>query len=483
MIKASAREEAKRKARGETKKNECICGMKIENDLGRDPIRKLVYRIGLPSMLAQFVSVLYSIVDRMYIGNLGGIGDLALAGVGICGPIVTMIGSVAFFVGVGGSPLMSIALGEQKEKKAEQILANSFFLLLVFSVFLTAGSLWGKEALLRWFGASDAIFPYANEYITVYLCGTVFSLLSIGMNQFIICQGFARVGMVSVLLGAVTNIILDPVLMFGFDMGVFGAALATVISQMLSCFYVLEFLLGKKPAVRIRWGGYRFDIMGQILKTGFTPFAIIAVDNVMIIAMNALLQRYGGPQRGDMLITCATIVQSLMLVVTMPLGGISAGTQTILGFNYGARRADRVRQAQHEIRRFAVIFASLMFFAAMVFARPFAMIFTQKQALLDLTERMIRIYVLGVIPLGVQYTIVDGFTGMGLVRLSMPLSFFRKGVFFAALFLLPRFFGAEGLFFAESISDFLGTGFSVLVYRLNMESILTERCGSQPGGV
>ena len=264
----------------------------MENNLDTDQIKELVWRLAFPSMLAQFVSVFYSIVDRMYIGNIAEIGDLALAGVGICGPIVTMISSVAFWVGIGGSPLLSIRLGQKNETKAKEILANCFLLLSVMSVVITILSLALKNQLLIWFGASPAVFPYADEYITIYLMGTVFALLSTGMNQFIICQGFAKVGMKSVLLGAV--------------------------------------------------GGYDFKVMGQVLLLGLTPFLIIAFDNILIISLNATIQKYGGAGQGDMLLTCNTILQSFMLIVTMPLSGITGGTQTILGYNYGAKRPDRI---------------------------------------------------------------------------------------------------------------------------------------------
>ena len=294
--------------------------MKLENNLGTDPIRPLVVRVAIPSMLAQFVSVLYSIVDRIYISNLPAIGDVALAGVGICGPVVTMIGAFASLVGVGGAPLMSIRMGAGKMEEARRILSNSFLMLCVCSVVLTGVAFALRQPMLLAFGASPVTFPYAEQYFTVYLAGTVFNLLSLGMNQFIICQGFAKKGMISVMLGAVVNIVLDPVFMFLLDMGVVGAALATVISQLCSCVYVLCFLFGKKVPIPISFGGYRPRLMGRILLTGMTPFLIIAVDNVMIIAMNAVLQHYGGAELGDRLITCATIAQSFMLVVTMPPG-------------------------------------------------------------------------------------------------------------------------------------------------------------------
>ena len=452
--------------------------MKRKNDLGRDPIRSLVLRVALPSMLAQFVSVFYSIVDRMYIGNIPEIGGIALAGVGVCGPIVTVVGAFAFLVGVGGTPLMSIKLGEQDREAAERILANCFLMLLILSVVLTAASLLLRERLLMWFGASAATFSYADDYITVYLMGTVFALLSSGLSQFIVCQGFANDGMRSVLLGAVLNIALDPVFIFLLDMGVRGAALATVLSQMASCAYVLLFLFGRRPPVRITFGGYRLKTVRSVLTVGLTSFVIIAMDNVMIIAMNALLQRYGGAGEGDMLVTCATIMQSFMLMVTMPLGGITGGTQSILGFNYGARRPDRVLEAQKYIVLLCLLFTTVFFLVAQLIPQVFVLIFTRDPAYVAMASRAIRIFTLGIIPLGVQYTIVDGFTGMGVVRASLPLSFWRKGLYFISLFVLPALFGAQAVFFTGPIADFGGTAVSVTVYLLTIKRILGRRAAS-----
>ena len=452
--------------------------MKRENDLGRDPVRSLVLRVALPSMLAQFVSVFYSIVDRMYIGNIPEIGDTALAGVGICGPIVTLIGAFAFLVGVGGAPLMSIRLGEGDREAAERILANCFLMLLLLSAVLTAASLLLREKLLMWFGASPVTFPYANAYITIYLMGTVFALLSSGLNQFIVCQGFANAAMRSVLLGAVLNIALDPVFIFLLDMGVRGAALATVLSQMASCAYVLLFLFGRRPPVRITFGGYRFKTVRSVLTVGLTSFLIIAMDNVMIIAMNTLLQRYGGAGEGDMLVTCATIMQSFMLMVTMPLGGITGGTQSILGFNYGARRPDRVLEAQKYIVLLCLLFTTVFFLVAQLIPQVFVLIFTRDPAYVAMASRAIRIFTLGIIPLGIQYTIVDGFTGMGVVRASLPLSFWRKGLYFVSLFVLPALFGAQAVFFTGPIADFGGTAVSVTVYLLTIKRILGRRTAS-----
>lgn len=449
--------------------------MKTVNHLGTDPIGKLVPRIAFPSMLAQFVSVLYSIVDRMYIGHIASVGDLALAGVGVCGPILTMIGAFSSLIGVGGAPLLGIRLGEKNEKEASRILANAFLMLVSLSLVLTAAALFLTRPMLMAFGASTVTYPYARAYFMIYVSGSVFALLSTGLNQFVICQGFASEGMKSVLLGAVLNLLLDPVFIFVLHLGVRGAAIATVLSQIASCLYVLHILFGKTIPIRITFGGYSFAIMKRILTVGFTPFLIIAIDNVMIIAMNAVLQRYAPAGQGDSFITCATIVQSFMLIITMPLGGISGGTQSILAYNYGAGNSRRILEAQKTIIALCAGFTTLMFLISNAAGTLFAQLFTSDPQIVSMVVRAIHISTLSVIPLGIQYEIVDGFTAMGCVRYSFALSFFRKFVYFTALFLLPRFFALENIFYVEPISDLIGPVVSMIVYWTSIQKILKQR--------
>lgn len=449
--------------------------MKTVNHLGTDPIGKLVPRIAFPSMLAQFVSVLYSIVDRMYIGHIASVGDLALAGVGVCGPILTMIGAFSSLIGVGGAPLLGIRLGEKNEKEASRILANAFLMLVSLSLVLTAAALFLTRPMLMAFGASTVTYPYARAYFMIYVSGSVFALLSTGLNQFVICQGFASEGMKSVLLGAVLNLLLDPVFIFVLHLGVRGAAIATVLSQIASCLYVLHILFGKTIPIRITFGGYSFAIMKRILTVGFTPFLIIAIDNVMIIAMNAVLQQYAPAGQGDSFITCATIVQSFMLIITIPLGGISGGTQSILAYNYGAGNSRRILEAQKTIIALCAGFTTLMFLVSNAAGTLFAQLFTSDPQIVSMVVRAIHISTLSVIPLGIQYEIVDGFTAMGCVRYSFALSFFRKFVYFTALFLLPRFFALENIFYVEPISDLIGPVVSMIVYWTSIQKILKQR--------
>ena len=449
--------------------------MSAGNDLGREEIGRLVLRIALPGMLAQFVSVLYSIVDRMYIGHIPGGGDVALAGVGVCGPVVTMVGSVAFLVAVGGAPLMSMRMGEGLEDEAAHILSTCTRMLVVAALALVALVLPLRGPMLHLFGASEATYPCAEAYFTVYLSGTLFALLSTGLNQLIIAQGFARTGMLLVVLGAALNLVLDPVFIFLLGWGVRGAAAASVLAQLVSAAGALAFLTGRRAAIRLTRHPFSRRIAGEVLRRGLAPFCIIAVDNIMIIAMNAVLQRYGGAAQGDALITCATIAQSFMLVVTMPLGGISGGTQTILAFNYGAMRIDRVRAAQRRIFGLCVLYTAVMFALARLAGPLFVRLFTQDAQQAALSVWAIGVCTLAIIPLGVQYEVVDGFTALGQVRLAFALSFFRKLVYFVALFALPALLGARAAFYAEPVSDVIGPIMSVCVHRAMMNRVLSRR--------
>lgn len=433
------------------------------NHLGNEKIQTLVLKLAIPAMLAQFVNVLYSIIDRMYIGNIPEIGEIALAGAGICGPVVTMISAFAAWIGIGGAPLMSIRLGEKNEKGASQILSNCFVMLGVMSVLLTLLAYLFKDFLLVSFGATPVIFPYADEYMSICILGTVFSIFALGLNQFIICQGFSGLGMGSVLIGAVCNILLDPLFIFVFHMGVSGAAIATVLSQAVSCLFTMFVLFSGITPIRIRFSGYSLKICLKVLVVGFAPFTIILLDNVLIIVQNIMLKLYGGADT-EVLLTCNTIVQSLMLMITMPLGGITGGTQAILGFNYGAGNAKRIRQAEKSIIVTGLIFCTVMFLLAQFGSHFFVRLFTQDALYIAKSVNFIRIYTLGVIPLAVQYAIVDGFTGMSIPQASLPLSLTRKIVYIGLVIGFCIYRGAETIFWAEPISDVLSAVISSVTF-------------------
>lgn len=440
--------------------------MRVSTDLERDSIPSLVLRLAIPSMIAQFVNVLYSIIDRIYIGHIPEIGNLALAGVGVCGPIVTFLSSFGTLIGLGGSVIMGIHLGERNREKARQVLANAFFLLCCISIALTVIFLFSKEQLLMWFGASDITFPYANTYMTIYTAGTFFALMAVGLNYYINCQGFPVVGMATVLIGAVSNIILDPVFIFVCKMDVAGAAVATVISQFASCAFALWFLLGKKVHIPISFGNYSPKVMGRILCLGFSPFMILATDSLILILMNSALQTYGGPEQGDMLITCATIAQSYLLMITAPMLGISGGTQAILSFNYGAHRADRIRQAEKFILKLMCLFTSAMFLLSWLIPGFFVGLFTSDGETARFSIRAIHIVTLMIVPLGFQYVFVDGLTAMAKTKEALMLSVFRKGLYAAGCVVLPMLFTAEAAFYTEPLADIVSATVTATVYLL-----------------
>ena len=429
--------------------------MAAENDLGRDNIKKLVIRIAVPSMLAQFVSVLYSIVDRIYIGNIPQIGDVSLAGAGICAPIITLLSSFATLIGIGGSVLFSMRLGAKDQEKAKNLLGTSFSMLLFFSAALTILFLLLKAPLLQWFGASKTTFPYANTYMTIYTLGTFFALLSMGMNYFITAQGYPGLGMATTLIGAVVNIVLDPVFIFLLHMNIAGAALATVLAQLSSCVFVLLTLKQKKMPIPLTLAPIRRSTAVRILKMGFSPFLILATDSVIIIALNAVLQHFGGPEYGDTLITCATIVQSYMLLITSPMLGITGGSQPLISFNMGAGKVERIRKIVLCVLLLCIGFTTFMFLLSRFVPQYFVRIFTQNPEYASLSVWGIQIFTLGVIPLSFQYVFVDALTAMSLTKLSLFLSLLRKSEYFAATCLLPLFFAAKMCFYAEPIADTL----------------------------
>ena len=452
--------------------------MSHTTDLGKDRIPILVLKLAIPSMIAQFVTVLYSIIDRMFIGNIPKIGDAALAGVGVCGPIVTLLTSFGTLIGLGGSILMAMRIGAGRKKQAESILAHSFALLVVFSAVLTVLFLVSKRYLLNWFGASPATFPYADSYLTIYTAGTFFALLAIGLNYFITCQGFPAIGMITVLIGAVTNIILDPVFIFVLNMKVAGAAIATVIAQFASCAFAFCFLTGKKIPIkitRLRKKTFSPLIVKKIIGLGISPFLILATDSVIIIVLNTVLQKYGGPKEGDILITCATIVQSYMMLITGPMLGISSGTQAILSYNYGARNIKRVKKAEKYVLILCLCFTTLMFLLSRIVPEYFIRIFTKDALQLQLCTWGIGVFTLMIIPLSFQYVFVDGFTALGRSKTALVLSLWRKGDYMLFTIVLPIFFGAKSAFYAQPLADGIGAVMSTIAFLLIFRKHLEKR--------
>lgn len=438
--------------------------MKESKNFETYPMFKLVLSLAIPSMIAQFVNVLYSIVDRMFVGQIPEIGNQALAAIGVCGPIVTLLSSFGTLVGIGGSVWLSIRLGQKEHEKASVILYNSFVLLVAISLVLTFIFILLKNNLIVWFGASEQLYGYANTYLTIYTFGTFFALMAIGLNYFITCQGYAKIAMTTVIIGAFTNIGLDFLLVKVMNYGVAGAAVATVIAQVCSGLFAICFLRSKFSTIRIEKKPLDFDVVKRIVRLGFSPFVIIASDSIIIIVMNAVLQHYGGPQRGDILISAITVAQSYFLLITGPLIGITSGTQAIISYNYGAMNANRIKEAFKYILMLAVGFCVLMFIISLCFSNVFVLMFTDDIQTMPIANRAIRIFSSGIIFMAFQYVIVDGITALSNVKVSLGLSMNRKVIYLLATLLLPVFLGVEMTFYAQPIADVLSSLVSIFIF-------------------
>ena len=444
-------------------------------DLGKDGLWFLTLHLALPTALAQAVNVLYAIVDRMFIGHIEGYGDMALAGVGIAAPVTTLISSFAVLIGMGGAPIMAMKEGHGEHEGAERILSTSFYLLLAAAAVLTPLAFIFRRPILMAFGASAATLPYASEYLGWYVLGTPFALISSGLNSFVINQGQSQKGMASVLIGALLNIVLDPIFIFTFGMGVKGAAIATTISQMASAAIVTGVLLSRKTSIRLRFRSFDKTITGRIMTFGLSPFIIIATDSALMIVLNSVLQRYGGPERGDILITCSTIIQSYHLLVMNPLGGITAGCQGLVSYNYGAGDSARVRGSIRRVQIVATSYTIAMFLLTLVGSRAFASMFSPDSTIQSEAARYMIIFESMIIPLSFQYTNVDMMTALGQVRFSLPLSLERKLVFFLSTLILPMLTVADAAFFAEPICDLLSGIISTAIMWTQLPRILRRR--------
>lgn len=450
--------------------------MRRKNDLGRDPMPGLLLRLAVPTMLAQFVNVLYSIVDRMFIGHIPDIGGLALAGVGVCGPIITLLSSFSMLVGLGGTPLMAMKLGAGDREAAGAILSNCFRLLLGLAVGLSAVFFLLRRQFLWWFGASADTFPYALDYITVYIAGTAFALLSGGLNSFLIAQGRSGLGMGTVMLGAALNIALDPVFIFLLGLGVSGAAWATVLSQAAACVFALASLRLPGLPAPLRWGRFQGGLCRRILLLGLSPFLTYALDSVILIILNATLQRCGGPGEGDILITCAAIVQSYMLLLAMPMSGITLGCQGVVSFNLGAGDRKRVRQALLGVYLLCLGFAALMLALTQVLAPRFVLFFSKDEEILTRSVGYIRLYTMGALSMAAQWMCVDMSTALGQVRLALGCSLMRKSLFLGGILLFPVLFSAPAAFAAEPFCDITASLISIVLFLRLTPRVLDRYC-------
>lgn len=448
-----------------------------KNDFSKGSIVKNILNLALPMTLAQLVNLLYNIVDRIYIGRMPEHATLAMTGLGLTLPIITFISAFANLFGSGGAPLCSIARGRGNHEEAEKIMGNSFSLLLISGVILTILGLLLKEPLLYLFGASDATFPYANGYITIYLLGSSFVMVGLGMNSYINSQGFGRIGMTTVLLGAIANIILDPIFIFIFDMGVKGAALATILSQFLSAAWIFRFLTGKKTILKLRLRNLklRARTVNDITLLGLSGFAMAVTNSSVQIMCNKYLSIYGG----DLYVGIMTVINSIREIIFMPVSGLTSAAQPVMGYNYGAGAYNRVRSSIKFMSVVCIIYTILAWGILHLFPHFFIQIFNQDEELIRHALPALRIYFFGFFMMSLQMAGQSTFVALGKAKFAVFFSIFRKIIIVVPLTaFLPTIFhlGVNGVFLAEPISNFIGgTACFVTMLRVVMKELKEER--------
>lgn len=444
-------------------------------ELGTGNIRRLVVKLAVPTMLAQFVNLLYNIVDRIYVGRIPEIGSLALAGLGVTFPIIMLVAAFAALAGNGGASRAAIAMGAGDYKKADRILGNSASLLVIFSIVLTVVFLIVKDPILLMFGASENTLPYASDYLTIYLAGTIFVQLSLGLNAFITNQGFTKTSMATVCIGAALNIILDPVFIFVFDMGVQGAALATIISQAVSCVWVVAFFRGKRTILKLRRSNFRLEstTVKAILSLGISPFIMQLTECLVQLTFNNGMMKYGN----DIYVALMSILFSMLQIVWMPISGLSQGVQPIIGYNYGARNLERVRHA------FKLLFIANLAFSLIVvgfveiFPQLFIRMFTEDAAIIEIGIPAVRVYMAGMAIMGAQSACQNTFLALGEAKTSLFLALLRKVILLLPLALiLPRIadMGVWGLLIAEPVSDIIAVAVTTTMFAVSSRRLLKQ---------
>ena len=443
--------------------------------LGTEPIGKLLFKLSIPTVVAQLINMLYNIVDRIYIGHMPGDGSLALTGVGVCMPLIMLVSAFAALVSSGGAPRASIFMGEQDNESAEKTLGNCFSLQVIVSLILTMVLLIWNEELLLAFGASENTIGYATDYMSIYAIGTLFVQMTLGMNTFITAQGFTTISMISVLIGAVCNIALDPLFIFGLNMGVKGAALATILSQAISCVWVIIFLCSKKTKLRIRKKNMRLQgkIILPCIALGAAAFIMQASESVISICFNSSLLRYGG----DIAVGAMTIMVSVMQFAMLPLQGIAQGAQPITSYNYGARNADRVKKTFRLLLITCMTYSIALWAAVMLFPKVFVGIFTPDKALIDFAAPMLRIYLGGVCVFGIQIACQMTFTSLGKAANSIIVAVVRKFVLLLPLiYIMPHIIAdqTKGVYMAEPVADIIAVTFTVILFASQFKKAMQE---------
>jgi putative MATE family efflux protein len=440
--------------------------------LENEKISKLLLSLAIPSILAQLATLIYNMVDRIYIGQLAD-GALAIAGIGLCTSIITIITAFTNLFGRGGAPLASIRMGEKRMDIAEKILGNCVFSLVISSLIIMAALLTFGEDILMLFGASENTLPYAMDYLSIYCLGTVFVQLSVGLNYFINAQGFAKYGMFTLLIGGVLNIILDPIFIFGLHMDVAGAAIATVISQFVSCVWVMKFLLGKKTTIQIKKEYFKFDldIMKRVLGLGFSPFFMSATEGILQVSFNRQLLFFGG----DLAVSSMTIMLSMNQILQLPMEGIAQGTQPIISYNYGAKQYDRVKKAISLAMKVSLIYSIVGVLLMEFVPQVFVQLFSNDPELIELASRMLRVYIFGFIIMGANSTYQQSYTSLGFGKISFFFAFYRKIILLIPLIYILPIFISDGVFavmLAEPLSDLITTITNTFSFRRFMHKHL-----------
>lgn len=445
------------------------------NFLGTEPIGKLLLKLSIPTVIAQLINMLYNIVDRIYIGHIPGEGSLALTGVGVCMPIIMLVSAFAALISTGGAPRASISMGKQDNQTAEKILGNCFVALVSVSLVLTAILLiWGKSLLMA-FGASENTITYASDYLSIYALGTIFVQLTLGMNAFITCQGFTKVSMISVLIGAICNITLDPIFIFVMHMGVRGAAVATVISQAISSIWVMHFLCSRRTQLHLHKDNMRLEskVFLPCLALGLATFVMQSSESVIAVCFNSSLLRYGG----DIAVGAMTILTSVMQFAMLPLQGIGQGAQPITSYNYGARNSERVRQTFRLLLTSCLAYSVALWAAVELCPRLFVSIFTQDAKLIAFTAPMLRIYLGGLLLFGIQIACQMTFTSLGKALNSIVVAVVRKFVLLLPLiYIMPHLVSdpTVGVYMAEPVADILAIIFTAILFSFQFKKALSQ---------
>lgn len=449
---------------------------KIDNNpLATQPVVKLFFKLSIPSVLAQIVNLLYNMVDRIFIGHIKDVGDIALTGVGVCFPLIILISAFSCLCGMGGAPKAAIKMGEGKIKEANKILGNCFVVTIIFSILLTIVVQIFKEPILYTFVASENTIKYALDYINIYSLGTIFIMISLGLNAFITTQGFSKISMRNVVIGALINIVLDPLFIFGFNLGVKGAAIATIIAQAISSILVISFFFGKKTILKLTFENMKLDIriILSVMALGLSPFIMQSTESIISICFNTSLYKYGG----DVAVGAMTILTSLMQFAMLPLQGFASGAQPIISYNYGAKNPDRIKQVFKVLFIICVSFSTLFWLFAMIMPNVLVSIFTIEQELIIFASKALRIYMAVICLFGIQIACQQTFVSLGNAPVSLFLAIFRKVIVLIPLiYILPAIMEnkCNAIFLAEPIADFVAVSVTAIMFYFIFKKSMKE---------